>query len=488
MASSSLKKLFEFILPKGKNRAGGVSYTDTFDPSNTTKALDMPQYQQHLTDIAESRLTDNSQDLVKQLMIADPDMASATSAYLTLADTPLNYVVRDSSGEISRDGQKLLQSLIYRVFELTDYTLKYQSKPSLSQFLTELRYMLLMRGAIGVELVYDKSAQPCELRNVDMNTIKFVESKLGIYKPFQTTENVQDLSLDIPTFFTERFKQDPTDIYNYSYFSSAINTIAARSVVINDLYRIMTMTGYPRITLEVMEEILKKRAPKNIQDDPEKYNSWVNQQLNYIANQFSNVRADLPFAFTNSVKVSILNEKNPGASLQIDEVIQTLNAQNQAGLKVVSTILGRGEAGVNTASVEARIFSLSADALNKPIASILSRAFTFALRTAGFDGRVEFMFKSAELKPDLELESQRIQKQARLQKDLSLGIITDETYCMEMYGTVPPDTMPPLSGTNFLDKDPTEEVDTRIRKENSVDRATIPDGANGGNSNEVDQV
>lgn len=488
MATGSLKKLFEYILPKGKNRNGGTSYTDTFDPSNTTKTLDMPQYQQHLTDVADSRLSDNSQDLIKSLMVSDPDVSSAASAYLTLADTELNYVVRDSSGEINRDGQKLLQSLLYRVFTLTDYTLKYQSKPSLSQFLTELRYMLLMRGAIGVELVYDKTAQPYELRNVDMNTIKFVESKLGVYKPLQTTENVTDLSLDIPTFFTERFKQDPTDIYNYSYFTSAINTIAARSVVINDLYRIMTMTGYPRITLEVMEEILKKRAPKNIQDDPEKYNSWVNQQLSYIANQFSNIRADLPFAFTNSVKVSILNEKNPGASLQIDEVIQTLNAQNQAGLKVVSTILGRGESGVNTASVEARIFSLSADALNKPIASILSRIFTFALRTAGFDGYVDFFFRHAELKPDLELESVRIQKQTRLMKDLSLGIITDETYCMEMYGTIPPDTMPPLSGTNFLEANAEEGVDTTIRKENSIDRATTPDGANGGNSNEVDQV
>ena len=136
MATGSLKKLFEFILPKGKNKAGGTSYTDTFDPSNTTKALDMPQYQQHLTDVAESRLRDNSQDLVKALMVSDPDMASATSAYLTLADTPLNYVVRDSSGEINRDGQKLLQSLLYRVFEFTDYTLKFQSKPSMSQFLT----------------------------------------------------------------------------------------------------------------------------------------------------------------------------------------------------------------------------------------------------------------------------------------------------------------------------------------------------------------
>jgi hypothetical protein len=485
---STLKKLFDFILPPKSNKSGGNSYTDTYDPSNTTQTLTLPEYQQHLSDIAETRLSENSQELIKQMMVSDPDTSAAVSAYLTLADTQLTWVVRDSSGAVSRDGQKLLESLLYKVFEITDYTLKYQSKPSMSQFLSELRYMLLMRGAIGVELVYDKALQPYELRNVDMGTIEFKESKPGQYKPFQTTENVEELSLDIPTFFTERFKQDPSDIYNYSYFTSAINTVAARAVVINDLYRIMRITGYPRITLEVVEEILKKRAPKAVQEDSKKYNEWVNQQLNYIANRFSDIRSDLPFAFTNSVKVGILNDKNPGASLQVADIINTLNAQNQAGLKVVSTILGRGESGVNTASVEARIFSLSADALNKPIASILSRAFTLALRIAGFDGFVTFKFTPSELKPELELESQKIQKQTRLMKDLSLGIITDETYCMEMYGTIPPEGMQPLSGTRFLEPSSDESVDTTIRKENSIDRATIPDGANGGNSNEMDQV
>ena len=493
MATNSLKKLFEFVLPKGKNKAGGSSYTNTFDPSNTTETLDLPDYQQHLSDIAELRTSDNSQELIKQLMISDPDTSAACSAYLTLADTKMITLVKDSSGAISRDGQKLLDSLIYKIFGLTDYTLKYQSKPSFSQFLNELRYMLLLRGAIGVELVYDKAMQPSELRNVDMATVEFIESKPGVYKPVQSTENAEGISLDIPTFFTERFKQDPTEIYNYSYFTSAINTIAARSVVINDLYRIMTIAGYPRVTLEVVEEVFRKRAPKEVQDDPKRMNEWLNSQLSSLAARFSGIRADSPFAFTNSVKVGILNDKNPGVSLQVSEIIDTLNAQNQAGLKVVSTILGRGESGVNTASVEARIFSLSADALNAPIASILSRVFTLALRIAGFDGFATVQFKPAELKPDLELESVRIQKQTRLQKDLSLGLITDEYYCMEMYGTIPPDGAPVLSGTNFLDKkeQPTGEEDpekTRIKKENSIDRATTPDGANGAISNETDQA
>lgn len=485
----NLSKLFEFIAPKWKTKAGGVSQTDTFDPSNTTEALTLPDYTEHLTDIQDSRLSDNSLELIKELIKTDPDMSASLNAYLTLADTQLEYIVRDSAGEVSRDGQKLLNSLLYKIFTITDYTLGYQSKPSLDEFLAGLRYMALMRGAIGVELVYDKTLQPYTFRIVDMATVEFVEKSPGEYKPMQSTENVDDVNLDIPTFFTARWKQDPTDVYSYSYFTSAINTIAARQVVINDLYRIMRIVGFPRVTLEVVEEVLKNRCPKEYKEDPKKFNDWINAQVTLIANGFDDIRPDMPFAHTDSVKPSILNEKNPGAALQVEEIIQTLNAQNQAGLKVVATVLGRGEAGVNTASVESRIFSLSADSLNKPIADILSKAMTLALRLAGFDGFVTFKFKPAELRPDLELESMRIQKQTRLMKDLSLGIISDEKYVMEMYGEAVRDGAPQLSGTGFMENtnDTTESgvegQEKSTRRDNSLGRTLTPDDAESAESN-----
>jgi hypothetical protein len=37
-------------------------------------------------------------------------------------------------------------------------------------------------------------------------------------------------------------------------------------------------------------------------------------------------------------------------TLDIEPIIKTLNAQNQAALRVMATTLGRGESGVNTAS------------------------------------------------------------------------------------------------------------------------------------------
>lgn len=499
---SALSKLFDFVLPKKKTSAGGTSYTDTFDPTRTTETLDMPQYTDHLTDIADSRLSDTSIELIEELMHTDPDVSAALNAYLTTADTEMLYKVVDSSGETSTDGQKQLSSIIYKLFDITDYTLGFQAKPSLREFLEGLRYMLLMRGAIGCELVFDKAAQPYEIRNVDMNTIKFVETASGTFKPQQTTDNVQDLSLDIPTFFTARYKQNPTSPYNYSFFTSAINTIAARQVVINDLYRIMKVVGYPRITLKVMEEVLRNRAPSKLKDDPDKFNNWLNAQLTSIANKFDGIRPDQPFAHTDSVEPSILNQRQPAGGLQVSEIIDTLNAQNQAGLKVVATVLGRGNAGVNTASVEARIFTLSAESVNGPIADIMGRIFTLALRMSGFDGKATVWFRHAELRPDLELESLRIQKQTRLLKDLSIGKISDEYYNMEMYGFLAPEGAEQLSGTHFLNspsQDPLVEDNDFVfdqgspngnqanptSKDTSAGRQLTPDGADNAKSNTV---
>lgn len=500
--ATNLSKLFEFILPKKKQKAGGTSYTDTYDESKKDNTLDLPDYVEHLNDIADTRLTENSIKLIEELMHTDPDVSAALNAYLTTADTEMLYRVMDSAGETSLDGQKLLESIMYKIFDISDYSLGFQAKPSLREFLEGLRYMLLMRGAIGCELVFDKTAQPYEIRNVDMNTIKFKETSAGVFKPIQETEAVKDLSLDIPTFFTARYKQNPTSPYNYSFFTSAINTIAARQVVINDLYRIMKVVGYPRITLKVFEEVIKNRAPKAMQNNPEQFNAWMNTNLRAIANSFDGIRPDQPFAHTDSVEPSILNQRQPGSGLQVSEIIDTLNAQNQAGLKVVATVLGRGESGVNTASVEARIFTLSAESVNGPVADIMSRILTLALRMSGFDGKCQVWFRHAELRPDLELESLRIQKQTRLLKDLSLGKISDEYYNIEMYGFLAPEGAAELSGTLFLNspsQDPQVEDEDFVfdqgspngnqanptSKDNSIGRSATPEGANNAKSNTV---
>lgn len=461
-----LKTVFDFILPKKKQKAGGSSYTDTFKPSSD-EYLSLPEYKEHLDDIQSTRLSDDSQALLKTLFRTDPDTSAAVNAYLSLSDTEPTILVYDMNGLLSREGIKLCRWTLYSLFSIYDYTLGYQRKLSLREFKEQMGYMLLLRGSMGAELVFDKAMRPSSVRIVDMQTIKYKETASGEFKPYQKTNNTEDdIDLDIPTFFTSTFRQDPTTPYSYSFFTSAINTVAARANVINDLYRIMNYCGYPRIHVKVFEEVLKKNAPLAIRDNVPSLNDWVKREIDLISSKMTTLRPNSPIVHTDSMETSMLNEKNPGASLQVSEIINTLNSQNQAGLKVVATVLGRGQAGVNTASTETIVFSKHADSFNRPFEDLLSRMLTLAIRMQGFDGFVVVKYKDVELRPKTELENQMTMKQVRYQEMLSYGEITDDEYDLEILGRLRDEGLPALSGTRFLEGTGTSDVDTYDPKAN----------------------
>ncbi len=452
---ANLANVVNVILPTRSSGGKGKTVTGTYDPANTQRALTAPRYQEHLTDLFESRVSENSNDLLTELFTHDPDISAAVNAYLTVANTEPMIVVRDENGEIDREGTKTVHQLIQAMTDRWDYSQKFQLKPNMQSLSEMMRYSVLLRGAVGAELVLDKMLLPSQIRLVDMATIEWLEKQPGVYKPQQVVQGQNEpTSLDIPAFFVSFFRRNPNRIYTYSHFVSAINTVAARQQVINDLYRIMQITGFPRIELEVLEEVLLKNAPASVKKTPREQSEWVNTRLQEVADTFGNLRADQVYAHTDAVQAKMLNDRKAGVELNIKEVIEVLNAQNQAALKVMATIIGRGEKGANTASVEARIFAMNADELNEPVAEMWSNLLTLALRLTGNAGRVEVVFAKAELRPETELEPQLTLKQTRHLQELSLGIITDDEYHLWMHRRPRPDSAPELSGTGFMDKNP----------------------------------
>lgn len=446
-----LSQALQILAPKRKTRAGGTSATGTYNPQQADRVLTAPVYQEHLSDIFASRQSDDSRTLMKSLFRHDPDVSAAVFSYLTMANTEPLILVRDMEGNIDRDAIKQLTLALKMLTVPTDYTLGFQLKKNLVSLCEELRYMALLRGGIGVELVLDKKMAPSELRMVDMQSIQWYEKNAGQYKPVQTVSGVQDgINLDIPTFFVSFFRKAPTDIYSYSPFVSSINTIAARQQVINDLYRIMQKTGYPRMDITVVEEVMLKNAPTSIRNDPAKMKAWANERLSEVRTAFENLRSDQAIVHFDTVEAGILNDKMPGAGVNIQSVIETLNAQNQAALKTMSTVIGRGASGVNTGSVEARIAAMNADELNEPVAELLTNICSFILHQQGYQGFAEITFAKAELRPDLELEPQLMLRSQRLRQDLSDGLLTDDEYHLLMYRRLRPDSVPELSGTNFM--------------------------------------
>ena len=446
----TLSNLINLVLPK-KGPKAAAAFTNTFNPMLNGNLLPIPSYQDHLSDIATNRTSLDTRQLLQLLFKQDPDVSAAVSAYLTVADTDPVVYVRDLDGQFDAAGHDTVNQLIMALTSRIDYSKGFQYTIGLRGLCERLRYMTLLRGACGVELVLDKTQLPFQLNMIDMATIYWLENDAGQYLPKQRPKATgQLIDLNIPTFFAAFYRQDPTTIYSDGPFVSAINTIAARQQVINDLYRIMQVTGYPRISITVLEEALIKNAPANIQNDSQKLRDWVNARMGDIANTVAGLRADQPFAHTDSTEIEIINEKNPGSGVDISHVINVLNGQNQAALKTMATIIGRGESGVNTASVEARVFSMNADQLNRPVSDILSQVLTYCLRLLGSESSVEFKFRQAELRSDTELEPQLALKQARLLENLSLGLIDDMEYHMMMFGRPPLQGAPELSGTGFM--------------------------------------
>lgn len=446
MASLNPIKL---ILPKGKGVKGGKSYTPTYNPRNPV--LRAPTYREHLTDLYSSRQANDSRDLLNDAVRHDPDVSGAVHAYLTIAGSAdLVVYAYDPNDQLDVEGIKLGRALLNQVCTVNDYSLGFSNKPVLSSILSDLRYFMLLRGMNSAELVFDKQMVPSELRLVDPKTLIWNEKQPGVFAPTQKPGGAQvEIDLNIPTFFVSRFHQNPTDVYSFSPFVSAINTIAARQEVINELYRIMKVVGYPRLDVQVLEDVIMQNAPVTIRSDAKKLREHVDAEISKIASQIQNIRSDQALVHSSAVEAKIINEKNPGAGMQITQVIEVLDAQNQAALKVMPAVIGKADGG-QVAGTEARLFALGADSLNRSIAEVITKALTLAARLAGYQGRIEARFNPVELRPVLELEPQKVMKSARLKQDLSAGLISDLEYHMEMYGRPPPDGTPELSGTNFL--------------------------------------
>ena len=448
MAGTLLNKL-SIVLPN-RFKPKGSTQTATYDSENTNEVLSLPDYREHLDDLINSRTSLTSQELVINLVKSDPDASAALGAYLTTAGSSTPYiVVKDPDGAIDRDGAKIVNELIEALETRRDYSKGFIHKKTLREIAEEFRYMLLARGGIACEAIFGDMLELTEMRNVDMGSIRWQEKEPGKMIPWQDQGSGDPIKMDIPSFFIAWYRKPPTEAYGHSPFISAINTMAARQQVINDLYRIMQVTGFPRISVKVLEEVLMKNAPADAKADSAKMRQYISQRRQEIGTAFASVRPDQPIVHTDSAEISMLNDKNPANGLDISAVIETLNAQNQAGLKTMATVLGRGESGVNTATVEANLFAKNADSLNDPIGEIFGKALTMALRLQGSESRVIVRYPNIDLRSELELEAQLNLKANRLRQDLSDGIITDDDYHISMYRRIRPDAVPEVSGTNF---------------------------------------
>lgn len=394
----------------------------------------------------------NADDLLQLLSKYDPDVSAGIWNFLRLANSGLVVRALDYKRRPSAKGQVILEAMLARLAGLEDYNTWTLSRSLESIASQQLKYVLL-RGACGFELVLNNLRQASRFETVDPVKVQFTHEGPGVYKPFQYDLNGAKVPLDIPTFFWNVLDPDAGSPYETPPFLPVIQAVMFNLSVMQDLQKIVKRVAYPRISIKIVEETLRKFAPISVQTDETAMANWLNSQKEQIASGLSQLNPEDAAVFFDSMSIDILETK-ANATVDFRPLKEVIDQRIITGLKSLPTILGRQFGSSQTLSgVESLLYAKSISSLQQVVTDSLSRALTLALRLEGFLGYVVLKYKPVTLKPDHELEAFYSLKQARVLELLSFGFYTDEEAAEELTGSSTlPDSFTALSGTRFYEK------------------------------------
>lgn len=347
-------------------------------------------------------------DLIDILSDSHPDVSFAIWNFLRIGNSGFNVkVYKINSGRRYKTAEKDIEELFRRLKHPSIN--RFEKSKSIERVVNQLILSIVTRGAAACEVVLTPSRRNVAyIAPVDPATIDF-KYENGRYIPYQSGGT---LKLDIPTFFYEGLDERVDDPYGRSPIISALNMVLFQLQVLNDIKAVVHNQGYPRFDITILEEVLLQRMPINIRSNEELKTQWMQERLNEIINLYNNLEPDDTLVHFDSVKVDMVGGKGSaggGATIDPQKLMQVIDNLIMAGLKTLSTILGRRATG-NTesfAKLEIKLYLQGVKAVQEVVTTILERVLTLYLNLKGKQGIVEVEFNPVEIRTELEQEQFR---------------------------------------------------------------------------------
>ncbi|BAU28149.1 hypothetical protein DFP93_101225 [Aneurinibacillus soli] len=338
--------------------------------------------------------------LMDLLIDAHPDVGFALWNFLRIGNTDyiINVKKLNSDGEFTQ-GKKIIDQFIQALSMPNPE--RYEINRSLDNLINQLLLTTVTRGAASLETVLGQSMSGVAfLAPIDPATIEF-KFENDRFIPYQDS-----LSLDIPTFFYEALDPLIDSPTGRSPFLNAIQTVMFQLQLLNDIKAVVHNQGYPRLDIKILEELVIKRMPPHVKQNEEKKRQYLQEKLQEIITMYEQLEADTTFVHYDSVEMGMVGGKSGGggAMFDVEKLMGVIDGLLAAALKTLTTILGRRSTG-NTesfAKLEVKMYLKSVKALQDVVAKLLSRAFTLLLNLNGKQGIVEFKFREADLRSELE--------------------------------------------------------------------------------------
>lgn len=348
-----------------------------------------------------SLLTMSIEELMDILIDVHPDVSFAVWNFMRISDS--GYTIRVENVDDDETYEEGLEEVLALIKRLSQPNVEnFELSRDFDKIVQQLILSTVVRGACSLELVLTPSYDDVAfIAPVDPATVDF-KFENDRYVPYQDEET---LSLDIPTFFYEGLDSMIDSPYGRSPILGALNTVFFQMQVLNDLKQVVHNQGYPRFDITILEEVLLNRMPITIRNNEEKKQKWLNEKLQEIIEMYNNLDPDDSFVHYDSVNVGMAGGgQNGGAVIDPQKLMDVIDSQLMAGLKTLSTILGRRSTG-NTesfAKMEIKLYIKGVEAIQKTVERTLSKALTLTLNIKGMQGVVYFKFNPVEIRTSME--------------------------------------------------------------------------------------
>jgi hypothetical protein len=439
--------------PKIKGKSGVTT------PSMFTIAKPSPQAQMVDTDrgttnldLTTFRTTGTTKQTVQIFSKVNPELAAAVDAYIRLALTDATTVAYDrTSGSVDPQGSAVIQQWIRQNDLIGQYDQGYNPNYTLRALCEMWALELRQFGSAAGEVVLDQARVPTRIQPVGSRDIKWFPAPNARWAIPNQQVGGQYIPLDFPAFFYASVDQSLYTAYSESPMEPSLQPVLFGLQLLNDIRRVIRMNLHPRTTVTLKTEELQGLVPPEAQQDPDKLLDFYNKFIAQVAANIDGLEPEEALIMLDSMEVKILDRGNSTLSNEYDILTKMADQKISSGAKVLPGVIGRGT-NASSASVESMIFIKQVEgSVQKPLNELLSRMFTLILRMLGSDSVVEFRLADIDLRPKVELEAFKAQRQARVMELLSLGFISDEEASVQLNGQLQSGTFTPLSGTRFYE-------------------------------------
>lgn len=408
---------------------------------NTQQSLDYES-------IKNIKSSNKAIEAIRKLTDIEALSSYALFSLVQLADSPLKITAFESgTNRVSQSGTEIARSIIANLDTLSDYSKGYNDKPSLHSLIHTMFSEIPQTGGVAAELVLNKYRLPERIQVVDYGSIVWVSDGEGGRKPQQSGTGGENVDLDLATFFVSELHKEAHESYATPLFKSSLTATITTLEFIEDMRRAVNRHGHSRLIVTLDLEAVTASAPDEVRNDSAKLQAYLDNVLDDVKNELSDLSPEDCVVTYDTAETKI--EDTGGTKSDYVPLLTSLSNYQSTSMKTPTSVIGmRSEGSQSLSNTETLVYLKGVRAVQAPVEEILSRMLTLSVRLYGFEGYVRVQFMPIDLRPESELEAYKVQKQTRHLELLSLGLISDYQFCLELGLDFNPDAKP-LSGTGF---------------------------------------